>query len=83
MNNLGAPLALRFRLFRHCPLHFLRQVDVLQFDQNDFDPPRIGLLIEDLLNPAVDPVAFGQQFIELRLAAYAAQRHLSKLRGGE
>ncbi len=63
MNNLGPPFPLRLRLLSHSPLHLLWQINVLQLNQNHLNPPRIGLNIKNLLNPAVNPFPLGQKLV--------------------
>src|SRR5262249_30481194 len=83
MDHLCAPFALRFRLFCHRPLHFLRKIDMLQLDKHDFNSPGFGLGVQDLLNPGVDFFPLGQKLIQLCLAANTAQRYLRELRSGK
>jgi hypothetical protein len=45
-------------------------------------PPRLGLLVDDLLQVLVEPFAFGQERVEVGLAENRAQRGLGDLRGG-
>ena len=54
VDYFGAPLALGLRLPRHGALHLVRQVDMLDLDVGDLDPPGIGLPVEDLLQIPVD-----------------------------
>ena len=49
VNDLGALFTLRLGLLGHGPLHLLRQVHCLDFDQGDLDPPGVGLLVQDVL----------------------------------
>src|SRR6188508_3355545 len=42
-----------------------------------------GSLVDDLLQVLVEPLALGEQLIEIRLAEHRAQRGLGDLRGGE
>ena len=65
VDDLRALLALGLRLLRHRALHLERQVDVLHLDHRDLDAPRIGVLVEDLLQLLVQLVALGQQLVEL------------------
>ena len=82
VDDLGALLALGLGLAGHRPLHVLRQIDVLHLDRRDLDAPRIGLVIEDVLQLLVQPIARGQQVVELGLSEHAAQRRLRELRRG-
>ena len=81
VDQLGALLALGLGLLRHRALHLLGQVDLLHLDRAHLHAPRLGVLVDDLLELAVDLVALGEQLVELRLAAHAAQRGLRQLRG--
>src|SRR5205085_9796352 len=51
VDDLGALLALGLGLARHRALHRLGQLDVLDLDGRDLDPPRLGLRVDDLLQP--------------------------------
>jgi hypothetical protein len=68
MDDFGPPLALGFRLSRDRADHALVDVDVLDLDIGDLDPPNVGRRVEDLLDVAVEPIALGQQLVELVLA---------------
>src|SRR5262245_64042776 len=57
--------ALGFRLLRHRALHVGRQIHLLHFDRGDLHAPRLGVLIEDLL--------------ELRVEALRSEEHTSEL----
>ena len=52
VDDLRALLALGLGLPRHRALHLVRQVDVLDLDHRDLDPPRVGVLVDDLLQVA-------------------------------
>jgi hypothetical protein len=54
VNALRATFALRSRLTRNGPWHFLRQVCILDFHGNDFIAPWFRLLIDDLLEIRVE-----------------------------
>ena len=75
--DLGALLTLG--LLRHRPLHALRQLDILDFDDRDFDAPRLGLLADNGLQARVDLLTMRQQCVEIDLADRAAQRRLGDL----
>ncbi len=49
VDHLRALLALRLGLLRHRALHLLRQVDLLDLDRAHLHAPRLGLLVDDLL----------------------------------
>ncbi len=49
---------------------------MLDLDIGHLDTPGVGLLIENLLNIGVEPIAFRQQFIELVFAEDRTQRGL-------
>ena len=59
------------------------QLDVLDLDRRDLDAPGLGLLVDDLLQLDVEPLALGEQRVELGLAEHRAQRGLRDLGGGE
>ena len=54
VDDLRATFALRSRLTRDGPLHFLRQVYILDFHGGDFDAPWFRLLIDDPLEIRID-----------------------------
>ena len=58
VDDLRPLLALGLGLTGHGPLHGLRQLDVLHFDDADLDTPRLGLLVDDLLQLFVDLFPF-------------------------
>jgi hypothetical protein len=60
VNHLSAPLPLRLGLTGHRAAHRLGQLDVLDLDQSDLHPPRIGHLVDDLLQPSVDVFALDE-----------------------
>src|SRR5690606_18436848 len=62
--------------------HRFVDVDMLDLDIGNLDPPGVGLCVEDLLDVVVELVAFGQHRIEIVLAEYRAQRCLGELARG-
>ena len=82
VDDLRAPLALGLGLAGHRPLHRLGDLDVLDLDDRDLDAPRLGLLVDDLLQLLVEPLALGQELVEVGAAEHGAQRRLGDLRGG-
>jgi hypothetical protein len=81
VDHLGTPLALGLGLARHRALHPRRDLDVLDLDDRDLDPPGRGRLVDDPLQDRVDLLAFGEELVELVLAQHRAQRRLRDLRG--
>ncbi len=57
VDDLSTLLALGFGLPGHRALHVGRQIDVLHLDRRHLDAPRIGVLVEDLLQLLVQPLA--------------------------
>ncbi len=82
IDDLGAALALGFGLLGHGALHCVGQRHVLDLDRRDFDAPRFGLPVDDLLQLQVDRLALRKQVIQVGLAEHAAQRRLRHQRGG-
>ena len=80
VDHLGAALALGLRLAGHRALHAGRDLHVLDLDGGDLHAPRVGLLVDDLLERVVEPLAVGQQHVEVGLAEHGAQRRLGDLR---
>ena len=83
VDDARAPVALGFRLARDRPHHALVDIDVLDLDVGHLDAPRVGLLVEDALDVAVQLVALGEHLVELVLAKHRAQRRLCQLTGRE
>src|SRR6185369_2365527 len=81
VDNLGAPLTLRFSLPGDCPLHLLGQVDVLDLDIGDLHPPRTGMAVEYLLQLLVDFLSVGKELVQFHLAENAPQGGLRQLAG--
>lgn len=54
VDDLRATFALRFRLTCDGPVHYLRQVYILDFHGGDFDAPWFRLLIDDPLKVRID-----------------------------
>ena len=75
-DDLGSALALGLRLTGHRPLHLLGHLHVADLHAVHLDAPRLGLGIERDLQLAVDPVALGEQLVELVAADDGAQRRL-------
>ncbi len=75
-NDFRTPLALGFCLFGHGTLHFLRQVQVFNFDGVDLDPPLIRFRVQDRLQAMIDTVTLGQEFVQLKLPQHIAQHCL-------
>ena len=53
---------------------------MLHLDRRHLDAPRIGALVEDLLQLLVQTLALRQQVVQLHLAQHAPQRRLGELR---
>ena len=82
VDDLGAALALGLGLAGHGALHALRDADVLDLDRGHLHAPRLGLLVDDLLQALVELLALGQQRVEVGPAEHRAQRGLGDLRRG-
>src|SRR5579859_5949 len=82
VNDLSAPLALRFGLARNGPLHLFRNIDLLHFHLSYLNTPRLRILVKDQLQLGVNLFAFGEDFVEFELADDAAQSGLRLLRSG-
>ena len=80
-DDLRAALALGFGLPCHRTLHAGGDLDVLDLDDGDLDPPRGGRLVDDRLQDRVDLVALGEELVEHVLAEHRAQSRLRDLRG--
>src|SRR5262249_42733308 len=64
IDDLGAPRALGFGLAGDRTDHAFVEVDALDLDVGNLDSPTFGLLVENLLNVAVQLVALRQHVIE-------------------
>ncbi|VTR68220.1 23S rRNA methylase (modular protein) [Desulfosarcina cetonica] len=82
VDHLGPPFPLGFGLLGHGALHLLGQVDVLELHRGDLDAPGIGMGIQDFLQLGVDLFPRREQFVQLGLAAHAAQGRLGQLGDG-
>jgi hypothetical protein len=83
VDHVRPSLSLRLGAERHRALHLGGYLDVLDLDRRDLDPPRVGVLVDDVLERLVELLALGQQHVEVRLAEHRAQRGLCDLRGGQ
>src|SRR3954471_13923806 len=79
VDDLRAPLALGFGLAGHRALHLRGDLDVLDLDDRDLDPPGAGLLVDDRLQDRVDLLAFGEQLVQGVLPEHGAQGGLGDL----
>src|SRR5580704_5173556 len=82
VDDLCAPFALGFGLLGHRTLHGVGQRDILDLNRRDFDAPRFGLPVDDLLQFLVDRLALRKQVIQRGLTEHAAQRRLRHQRSG-
>ena len=64
VDDLGAAFALGFGLLGHRALHRVGQRHVLDLDRRDFDAPRFGLPVDDLLQLLVDRLALRKQVVQ-------------------
>src|SRR5262245_55249557 len=80
MNDFRALLAFGFGLARHRALHVFRQVHALDLDERHLDAPRVGVLIEDVLQTLVQLFSLTQKIVEADLTEHGPQRGLRKLR---
>ncbi|KAF5409552.1 MAG: hypothetical protein Udaeo2_01290 [Candidatus Udaeobacter sp.] len=64
VDDLCAAFALGFRLLGHRALHGVGQRNILDLNRRDFDAPRFGLPVDDLLQFLVDRLALRKQVIQ-------------------
>ena len=76
VDDLGAARAFGLGLAGDRPDHALVEIDALDLDRRYLDPPRLGLLVEHVLDVGVELVALGQHAVEIVLAQHPAQRGL-------
>src|SRR5438094_2440496 len=82
VDDLCAAFALGFSLLRHGALHGVGQRHVFHLDRRDFDAPRFGLSVDDLLQFLVDRLALRKQVVQGGLTEHATQCGLGDERGG-
>src|SRR5439155_17960936 len=82
VDDLRAAFALSLTLLGHRAFHGVGQRHVLYLARSDFDAPRFGLPVDDLLQLLVDRLALREQVIQGGLAEYTAQRRLRHQRSG-
>ena len=70
VDDLGAALTLGLRLARDRVLHPVGDLDVLDLDGRDLHAPGLRLIVDDLLQVFVDPLALGKQRVEIGLAEH-------------
>jgi hypothetical protein len=81
-DDLGAALALGLGFLGHRPLHVLRQRDVLDLDRGNLGAPRLGVLVDHVLDLVVDARGIGEQLIEAEPSDHIAHRGLADLVDG-
>ena len=52
---------------------------MLDLDGRDLDTPRLRMLVEDVLQLLIQPIALGEEVVELRLTQHAPERRLREL----
>src|SRR5204863_981615 len=67
VDDLGAPLALGLGLAGDRALHVLRDLNVLDLDRGDLDPPGLRLVVDDLLEVLVELLALAQERVQIGL----------------
>src|SRR3954470_22675399 len=81
IDNLCPSQPLGLSLFGDGADHALIEIDMLDLHISYLDAPGVGLLVENLLDIAIELVTFRQHLIKLVLAKYRAQRGLRQLTG--
>src|SRR5271155_5924251 len=76
MDDLGAPVAFRLRLFGDGAHHVLGELDGPDLDVAHFDPPGFGLGVQDALDVGAKLLPFGEHLVELMLPQHSAQGRL-------
>ncbi len=79
VDDLRAALALGLGLAGDRVLHPLGDLDVLDLDRRDLDPPRLGLRVDHVLERLVEMLALGQQRVEVGATQHRPQRRLRDL----
>src|SRR5262249_19342946 len=72
-------LALGFGLLGHGAEHRFRHVDLLDFNVHHLHAPGSRVSVKNALQPQVDLVAVGKQFIEFEFPEHGTQRRLGEL----
>src|SRR4030042_3697648 len=82
MDDLGPSLPLCLSLTGNGPLHVCIKVHLFCLHQGYLDPPRLCMLVQDVLELEVNLVSFRQEFVQLGLAYDAPQCRLGQLGSG-
>src|SRR3546814_12458705 len=83
MDDLGAALTFSLRLARDGSDHRLVQVDMLDFDIGNLDPPTVRLGVKNLLYVVVELIPIRQHLVQFMLAKNGTKCHLCELRSEE
>ena len=76
MDDLGAPVAFRLRLFGDGAHHVFRELDGSDLDVAHLDAPGFGLGVQDALDVGAELFPFGKHLVELMLPEHRAQGRL-------
>src|SRR3546814_16252276 len=79
IDDLGAALTFSLRLARDGSDHRLVQVDMLDFDIGNLDPPNVRLGVKNLLYVVVELISIRQNLVQFMLAKNGTQCSLCEL----
>ena len=81
VDDLGPAFALGLGLLGDSPDHVLRKIDMLHLDELDLDAPRVGVLVDDLLELGVELLPLRKEVVKIDLPEEAPERGLGELGG--
>src|SRR3546814_3895382 len=79
IDDLGAALTFSLRLARDGSDHRLVQVDMLDFDIGNLDPPTVRLGVKNLLYVVVELIPISQHLVQLMLAKNGTKCRLCEM----
>ena len=79
MDDFGPAFALGLGLLGDGPDHVLRKIDMLHLDHLDLDAPRVGALVDDLLELGVELLPLRKEVVKTDLPEDAPERGLGEL----
>ena len=82
MDDLGSSFTFGLRLLGNGTHHTIVEIDLFHFHVGDFDPPPVGLVVQDGLDVGAQFFSFRKHVVEFMLPEHRAQRGLCQLAGG-
>jgi len=81
VDDFGPAFAFGLGLLGDGPDHILRKIDMLHLDELDLDAPRVGALVDNLLELGVELLPLRKEVVEIDLPEEAPERGLGELGG--